>query len=77
MEEPEGKHLGLLIESFETKPFQTLVSMCRPKKLNEVPMRDIVRKLDVAYNLVTFKVTQWSHFFAIKQQNDHTLVQTN
>lgn len=38
-------------------------------------MRDIVGKLDVGYNRVTFKVAGWSHFFATKQQNEQTLVQ--
>lgn len=59
----EEKHLEFLIKSLEKITFRTLESMCRPKKRSGLVNRDIVGKMDVAYNRVTFMVAEWPHFF--------------
>ncbi|XP_055357325.1 uncharacterized protein LOC129602357 [Paramacrobiotus metropolitanus] len=72
---PVEKQKGLLLNSLEVKPFEMLVSMCRPTAITDkkLTIEMLLAKLDTVYNKYTFKVAEWAHLFRTVQGKDESL----
>ena len=64
---------ALLIESLGTRPFHTLISLCRPKVPKEFKYDELIEKLKKNYQRITFKSTERCKFFSVKQTPGQSL----
>jgi hypothetical protein len=69
----DSQKRNILITSLAVEPFKTLLSICKPKKPNELSYKEVIDKLRANYVRVTFTSTERIKFFASRQESPRTL----
>ena len=69
----DSRKRNLLITALGVQPFNTLISICKPKKPNESTYSELLTKLRSNYKRVTFPSTERVKFFATRQESSQSL----